>query len=90
MVREYKHLTKEEVDFFMENGYLVVKHAFSREKAAEFTRDMWVRLGLDPNDPETWPKDRDRIHMPVLNREPVATFAPRVGLHACRLQLDIS
>ncbi|KAI0366675.1 hypothetical protein BV20DRAFT_637988 [Pilatotrama ljubarskyi] len=78
MVKEYKHLTKNEIDFFMENGYLVVKQAFSREKAAEFTREMWVRLGLDPNDPETWPTDRDRIHMPVHRREPVATFAPRV------------
>ncbi|KAI8978879.1 hypothetical protein BD414DRAFT_445233 [Trametes punicea] len=78
MVKGYKHLTQEEVDFFMENGYLVVKQAFSREKAAEFTRDMWVRLGLDPNDPETWPRDRDRIHMPVHHRERVATFAPRV------------
>ena len=64
----------------MENGYLVVKQAFSREKAAEFTREMWTRLGLDPADPETWPRDRDRIHMPVHTREPVATFAPRVRL----------
>ncbi|RPD77343.1 hypothetical protein L226DRAFT_458432 [Lentinus tigrinus ALCF2SS1-7] len=76
MAKEYQHLTPEEVDFFMENGYLVVKQAFSKEKAAEFTKDMWVRLGLDPNDPSTW--DRERIHMPVHKREPVATFAPRV------------
>ncbi|KAI0652874.1 hypothetical protein C8Q70DRAFT_929079 [Cubamyces menziesii] len=77
-MKEYKHLTKDEVDFFMENGYLVVKQAFTREKAAEFTREMWTRLGLDPTNPETWPRDRDRIHMPVHTREPVATFAPRV------------
>lgn len=62
----------------MEHGYLIVKQAFSREKAAEFTRNMWVRLGLDPDDKETWPHDRDRIHMPFHTREPVATFAPRV------------
>ncbi|KAI0701564.1 hypothetical protein C8T65DRAFT_269524 [Cerioporus squamosus] len=76
MVQEFKHLTPEEIDFFMENGYLVVKQAFSAEKAAEFTKDMWVRLGLDPDDPSTW--DRERIHMPVHKREPVASFAPRV------------
>ncbi|KAI0771116.1 hypothetical protein BD413DRAFT_476334 [Trametes elegans] len=75
---EYKHLTEDEVEFFIENGYLVVKEAFSRSKAAEFSRDMWVRLGLDPNEPSTWPTDRERIHMPALNREPVATFAPKV------------
>ncbi|KAI0632518.1 hypothetical protein C8Q77DRAFT_1218855 [Trametes polyzona] len=78
MVKEYKHLTNEEIEFFLENGYLIVKHAFSREKAAEFTRDMWVRLGIDPAHPESWPRDQDRIHMPFLKREPVATFAPRV------------
>ncbi|KAI0820450.1 hypothetical protein BC628DRAFT_1330444 [Trametes gibbosa] len=78
MAKEYKHLTKDEIEFFLENGYLIVKQAFSREKAAEFTRDMWVRLGLDPNDPESWPRDRDRTHMPYHTREPVATFAPRV------------
>ena len=66
-----------EVDFFLEHGYLVVKHAFSPDKAAEFTKDMWVRLGMDPDDPATW--DRERVHMPVLNREPVATFAPKVS-----------
>ncbi|KAI0712682.1 hypothetical protein C8Q76DRAFT_735544 [Earliella scabrosa] len=65
-----------EVDFFLEHGYLVVKHAFSPDKAAEFTKDMWVRLGMDPDDPATW--DHERVHMPVLNREPVATFAPKV------------
>ena len=66
-----------EVDFFLEHGYLVVKHAFSPDKAVEFTKDMWVRLGMDPDDPATW--DRERVHMPVLNREPVATFAPKVS-----------
>ncbi|OJT12834.1 hypothetical protein TRAPUB_10669 [Trametes pubescens] len=78
MVKEYKHLTEDEIAFFMANGYLIVKQAFSREKAAEFTRDMWVRLGIDPNDKETWPRDRERIHMPAHIHEPVATFAPRV------------
>ncbi|KAH9851622.1 hypothetical protein C2E23DRAFT_732803 [Lenzites betulinus] len=78
MVKEYKHLTEDEIAFFMENGYLIVKQAFSREKAAAFTRDMWIRLGLDPHDPAGWPTDRDRTHMPYHRREPVATFAPRV------------
>ncbi|PIL22977.1 hypothetical protein GSI_15674 [Ganoderma sinense ZZ0214-1] len=72
------HTAAEDVDFFMEHGYLVVKQAFSREQAAEFTKDMWTRLGLDPHDQSTWPVDRARIHMPYHKQEPVATFAPRV------------
>ena len=64
----------------MENGYLIVKEAFSRAQAAEFTKDLWVRLGLDPADASTW--DRERIHMPWHRREPIATFAPRVSVPA--------
>ncbi|OBZ68694.1 hypothetical protein A0H81_11032 [Grifola frondosa] len=75
MTKDYKHLTPEQVEFFMENGYIVVKQAFTKEKAAEFMQNMWVRLGLDPNDKSTW--DRERIHMPSHKREAVAMFAPK-------------
>ncbi|KAA1469954.1 hypothetical protein DENSPDRAFT_835655, partial [Dentipellis sp. KUC8613] len=75
MPQSYEHLTQEQVDFFMENGYIVVKNAFTKEKSDEWTTNMWVRLGLDPNDKSTW--DRERIHMPSHKREAVATFAPK-------------
>ena len=61
----------------MENGYVVLKQAFTREKAAAWMKDMWVRLGMDPNDKTTW--TQERVHMPVHRREEVATFAPKVG-----------
>ncbi|EGN98483.1 hypothetical protein SERLA73DRAFT_110000 [Serpula lacrymans var. lacrymans S7.3] len=61
----------------MENGFVVIKDAFSREKSDEWTKNMWVRLGCDPNDKSTWPTDKDRIHMPWHNREDVASFAPK-------------
>ena len=60
----------------MENGYVVIKQAFTKEKAAESTKNMWVRLGRDPNDKSTW--DQERVHMPAHNRERVADFAPKV------------
>ncbi|KAH9933686.1 hypothetical protein B0H21DRAFT_759882 [Amylocystis lapponica] len=75
MVKQYNVLTDEQVNFFMDNGYVVIKNAFTREKAAEFTSTMWVRLGLDPNDKSTW--TQEKIHMPSHRSEPVATFAPR-------------
>ena len=68
----------EQVDFFMENGYVVIKQAFTKERAAEWTKDMWTRLDLDPNDKSTW--DRERIHMPWHKRESVSKFAPKVSL----------
>ncbi|EKM60449.1 uncharacterized protein PHACADRAFT_246402 [Phanerochaete carnosa HHB-10118-sp] len=75
MAQQYKALTSEQVDFFMENGYVVIKQAFTREQAADFTREMWVRLGMEPNDKSTW--NQERIHMPVTKRVRVSEFAPK-------------
>lgn len=69
--------TEDDADFFLAHGYVVVKEAFSKTQADAFTRDLWVRLGLDPHDPSTW--DRERIHMPSHTRVPVAQFAPKVS-----------
>ncbi len=68
--------TAEQIDFFLENGYVVIKQAFTKEKADAFTKNIWVRLGMDPNDKSTW--NQERVHMPPINREKVATFAPKV------------
>jgi hypothetical protein len=70
-------ITAEQVDHFLEHGFVVVKAAFSKEKAAEWTKTMWVRMGLDPDDKTTW--DRERIHMPWHKREQVSKFAPKVN-----------
>ncbi|GLB36443.1 hypothetical protein LshimejAT787_0307310 [Lyophyllum shimeji] len=70
-----KYLGQEQVDQFLNNGYVVIKNAFTKEKAAKWTANIWVRLGMDPNDKSTW--DRERIHMPSHKRERVADFAPK-------------
>ncbi|GJE94201.1 hypothetical protein PsYK624_103690 [Phanerochaete sordida] len=75
MAQGLNALTAEQVDFFMENGYVVIKQAFTREQAADFTSEMWVRLGLDPDDKSTW--TQERIHMPVTKRVRVSEFAPK-------------
>lgn len=69
----------DQVDHFLNHGYIVIKNAFTERKAAEWTENIWVRMGLDQNDKSTW--DRERIHMPSHKREPVALFAPKVGIH---------
>lgn len=66
----------EQVDFFLENGYVVIKHAFTKEQAADFTKEMWVRLGMDPKDKTTW--NRERTNMPVTKKVYVDEFAPKV------------
>jgi hypothetical protein len=57
---------------------VVVKGAFSKEKADEWMKTIWVRLGLDPNDKSTW--NQERIHMPFHRRQEVAVFAPKVRI----------
>ncbi|KAF9270519.1 hypothetical protein L218DRAFT_969059 [Marasmius fiardii PR-910] len=74
-MKEYQYLNQEQINHFLEHGYVVVKNAFNREKAAQWTETMWIKLGLDPNDKTTW--DRERIHMPSHKREEVAKFAPK-------------
>lgn len=64
----------------MENGYVVIKNAFSKEKADEWMKDLWVRLGMDPNDKSTWVHEGAKVHMPMHKREPVPTFSPKVCL----------
>ncbi|KAI0087059.1 hypothetical protein BDY19DRAFT_958273 [Irpex rosettiformis] len=72
---KYSVLTPQQAEFFLEYGYVVIKEAFTIEKAAEWSYGLWVRLGLDPNDKLTW--TRERIHMPWHKREPVSTFSPK-------------
>ena len=52
----------EQVDQFMQEGYIILKGAFSKEKAAAWSEDVWIRLDMDPNDMKTW--DREWINMP--------------------------
>ncbi|KAJ3807110.1 hypothetical protein F5876DRAFT_48737 [Lentinula aff. lateritia] len=76
MTQKYKYLSPEQVDHFLEQGFIVIRNGFTEERAADWTKTIWIRLNLDPNDKSTW--DRERIHMPWHRKEKVATFAPKV------------
>jgi hypothetical protein len=73
--------SEDDVDHFMKHGYIVVRQAFTQEQADEWTKETWVRLGMDPNDRSTW--DKEKIHMPVRKSVSFAEFAPKV----CILQV---
>jgi len=60
--KQYEYLTQEQINSFMKNGWLRVPQAFSRSKAAEWTANIWTRLGMNPNDKLTWTKEW--INMP--------------------------
>ncbi|KAL1995476.1 hypothetical protein VTN49DRAFT_1663 [Thermomyces lanuginosus] len=76
-------LTQEQKDHFMKYGYIRLTNCFSKEKAAEWTKDLWTRLGMSPTDKETWTSER--IHMPHHKQEPVRTFAPKAWAAICEL-----
>ncbi|ANB13499.1 hypothetical protein AWJ20_1793 [Sugiyamaella lignohabitans] len=77
-------LTKEQIEFFQTNGYVVLNNCFSREQAAYWLKDVWVRLNLNPNDKSTW-HNREakedtfgaKVHMPAQRRVLVKDFAPK-------------
>ncbi|KAG8833362.1 hypothetical protein FRC18_003721 [Serendipita sp. 400] len=79
----YQVLTAEQIDHFLENGYVVIPSAFTREQAAEATKDVWTRLGYDPNDKTTWVSER--VNMPWHRRFPVQIFAPNAWGAICDL-----
>lgn len=81
--REFKHLTPEQVQSFMKYGYLRIPACFTREAAEEWTKDVWVRLGMDPKDPSTW--HTERTNMPSHNFVYVKDFAPKAYDALCEL-----
>lgn len=76
-------LTPEQIASFMRHGWVRVPRCFSREKAAEWTADVWTRLGYSPTDKSTW--KTEITWMPEHKSEPVKTFAPRAWAAICEL-----
>ena len=62
----YRELTGEQVQHFLERGYVVVEQALSREFADQWRSFAFERLGYDPEDSTSWAEER--IHMPTMTR----------------------
>ncbi|KZO97115.1 hypothetical protein CALVIDRAFT_513959 [Calocera viscosa TUFC12733] len=80
---KYSFLTPEQVDHWMEHGYIVLHGAIKPEYIKLYTADLWVRLGYDPNDKSTWTEDR--MHMPWHHSEPASVVAPDAWRAMCDL-----
>lgn len=76
-------LSTEEEEFFMKNGYLVLHDCFGIDKAEWMLKDVWVRLGYDPDDATTW--ERQRINMPDHRMVKVKDYAPKAWNAICAL-----
>jgi hypothetical protein len=68
-------LTQEELKFWDEQGYVILREAVSREDSQAAADALWQRLGMSPNDPESWYQVRPGygimvqfFHHPALRR----------------------
>lgn len=76
-------LTTEQIEHFIEHGYIHLPRAFDADFAHRMTARVWQRLGYDRNDPSTWAEAR--IHMPGHEHWDVKQVAPEVWRAVCDL-----
>lgn len=76
-------LSSEQREQFLNQGYIVIRGAFSREKSLSWVREECARVGYDIDDPTTWTEEYIR----VSTQRPVtlADFAPAAWEAACDL-----
>ncbi|PVI06904.1 hypothetical protein DM02DRAFT_378315 [Periconia macrospinosa] len=68
-------LSQEEIQHFMEHGWVKLSNCFTREQADNLQATLWTRLGMDPNDMSTW--HTERTNMPWHQTFTVSDFAPK-------------
>lgn len=71
----YSTLSPEDIQHFIDKGYVVLKNCFSKEFAREWVEQGYKRLGYGPDDPSKW--EKELIHMPTLNTVTIKEFAPK-------------
>jgi hypothetical protein len=79
----YRVLTPDQVEHFLERGFVVIRGCFSRAAAAGFTARLWTRLGYVEHDPSTWVQPV--VHLPARRQLDVREFAPRAWDAVCDL-----
>lgn len=71
----YNVLTEEQVQSFLDKGYLVLHDCLDTTIANRWIEEAYERLGYDKDNPATWQKDI--IWMDHKNQLPVRDLAPR-------------
>ncbi|KAK3207637.1 hypothetical protein GRF29_103g1673197 [Pseudopithomyces chartarum] len=80
-------LPDSQIEHFLEHGWIKLTGCFSREQAAELQKDLWTRLGMDPEDMGTWDTKNEsgRVNMPIHKYFPVTDIAPKAWSAICQL-----
>lgn len=67
-------LTEEQKEHFIAHGWLHLTDCFTKEQAEWVTKDLWTRLGMDPDDKSTW---EERKNMPAQRSFDASLLAPK-------------
>jgi hypothetical protein len=78
-------LTAAQIDRFIQEGFVQIEHAFSRELADEARSILWKDTGCDPEDVTTW--NRPVIRLGMYSQEPFVRAANTPVLHRAFDQL---
>lgn len=79
----YKHLSDQQINSFVNDGFVVIRDCFNAEQAQWFIKDIWTRLGYDPDDVSTWKEEK--INMPSHKKSPGQKLAPEAWGAMCEL-----
>lgn len=73
-----EQLSPEQIDSFINDGFIKVEHAFPEAVAEECRAILWKATGCDPLDPESWTQPVIRIHELGLEPFRKAVNTPRL------------
>jgi len=76
-------LSEQDLEFWNQNGYVVVKNAISKEDCEDTQKAIWEYLKMDPNKKESWYEAHEDLKGLMLNFSDHETlnrnrFSPRV------------
>lgn len=77
----YHVLTDEDVNSFLNHGYMVLEDCLDLTIADRWIDEAYERLGYDPNDTSTW--EKDIVWMDHKNQLPVWEVAPKAWAAIC-------
>ena len=83
MPRTYSHLTEQDRAFFLRHGWLRVPKSIQPKYIDAWMSDLWVRLGMDPNDKSTWTDEY--LKLPRHREAPVQDVCPEAWAKMCEL-----
>ena len=81
--RKYQQLSRDDVDHFLQHGWIKLSNCFTQDQVDELTSTLWTRLGMSPSDKSTW--HTERINMPSHKTFLANEFAPKAWTAICDL-----